>query len=354
MFILNRRSAAGLLALTLLAGCKDALGPGSADVASLSSDVTAMTAAFMNSASLQDMSRLSPLFPLYSPAAGVRAAFPVSMSRQALLARAAAERSLARLLSSSPQALFPPAVLGRTLAFDAASYTYKIDSTLTGAPANGIRILIYATNALTGQPVLPLSQTGYLELTDKSSPQSPTLGVLLTFGAVTVVQYDVTVVTTIVAGDTSGFMVYDGFANDPAGAGRVDFVFADTVLHNATMLVLTGQLTAADGARIRSSLTITAGSPSGFALAVSVSKGANAIALDAVETNALTGQVKFNGVTVATLSGDLNAPTFTSANGHRLTSAESSGLLEIVDGALLAVGDLQLFVLWPTLVVFHG
>ena len=189
MFNVNRRSAAGVLALILLAGCKDALGPGSVDVASLNADVATMTTAFTNSVSLQNMAVLSQFFPAFSPVAGIRASL-TPMSRQSRVARAAAERSLARSLSSL-QPLFPPTVLGKTLAWDTASHTYLISNTLTGAPANGIRILIYNANTLTGQPLLPLSQTGYLELTDESGSLAA-LGVRLVQGATTVADYTVT------------------------------------------------------------------------------------------------------------------------------------------------------------------
>ncbi len=353
MFILNRRSAAGLLSLTLLAGCKDALGPGSVDVASLSSGVTAMTAAFESSASLQDMFALSQFFPAYSSVPGVRAALRVPASRQAFLARAAADRSLARSLSASPQALFPLAVLGKTLAWDTASHGYQINNTLGGAPVNGIRILVYTSNTLTSQPVLPLQQTGYLELTDESVAQGSTLGVLLTQGSSTVIDYAMTFATSVVASDTTFTIVSAGFIDDPAGP-RVDFLFGDTVGQN--QIVLAGRLTASDGSQVQSSVTEDSSSLGIFAL---VSKGGNSITLDVLATNvasnvAVTGVVRFNGVTVATVSGDPGAPTFTAANGHKLTSAESTGLQEIFGGAVLITYELTFFVLAPLFIVFRG
>jgi hypothetical protein len=348
MFILNRRSAAGLLALSLLAGCKDALGPGSVDVASLSANVATMTAVFTNSASLQDLAGLAPSLPLFSPVAGFRMTLG-PISHQALVARGAAARSLVRSLSASPQGLFPTTVLGKTLAWDTASHTYLVDNTLTGAPANGVRILIYSANILNSQPSLPLHQTGYLELTDESAGQVSTLGVRLAQGTTMVVDYAVTFARIVAGSDTTIAIVSAGFINDPAGPGRVDFVFGDTL--GSARLVFAGQLTASDGSQLQASVRENSNSAE---LSVFVSKGGNGIALDLISAAFLTGTVNFNGVTVATISGDPNAPTFTAANGHTLTSAQTSGLLEIFGGALLVIGDLTSFVLTPAILVFHG
>ena len=101
---------------------------------------------------------------------------PVKYANAATFPDAASEphpRRLAALvaaLSANPQALFPSDVLGKTFVWDTQTSAYVM-GTATGAPATGIRIVLYFTNAGTGEPFLPLSPIGSLDLTDKSTPR---------------------------------------------------------------------------------------------------------------------------------------------------------------------------------------
>src|SRR5437899_1738872 len=197
-----QRLRAPLAAVFLAAGCAtDTSSPNGIDVASLSSGVSGMTAAFLNSNALQNVNNLALYFPQYlHPAAatsrGVRAwerAF-ATLPKAAVGSLPSASTSVARIMSGAAaiQALFPAIVQGRTLVWDTAGHQYLIDSTLTGAPPSGIRILIYTPSPVNGQPTLPLLQTGYLDLSDKSSRAASTLGLLLTAAPLAVAQYDVT------------------------------------------------------------------------------------------------------------------------------------------------------------------
>jgi len=141
-----------------------------------------------------------------------------------------------------------------------------------------------------------------------------------------------------------------GFFNDAGGAGKIDFVFGDTA--SSGQLIIAGTLTGPDGTTIGSSVTVT---NSSVAFAVAVAKGGNTITLNAVEgdiTYTLAGEVLFNGIPVATIGGTPDSPVFTAASGHKLSSNESDGLIEIFSGALLVVTALTNVVLAPATVVF--
>jgi hypothetical protein len=168
---------------------------------------------------------------------------------------------------------FPAILLPRTLACYTLSLTCKIDTTLSGAPANGIRILIYTSNPFTGQPALPLTQTGYLELTDKSSAATATLGTLLALGTATIAQSDVMFAAGTVRGDSAVWVTSTGFIKDGTG-NPVTFAFGDTSTTSA--VGLGGVVTGSDGTSVQATVTIQ-----NFALGITVTaqKGGNIIPL---------------------------------------------------------------------------
>ena len=46
----------------------------------------------------------------------------------------------------------------------------------TGAPANGVRFLLYAVDPVTFQPVEPLVEAGYVDITDLSGGNTQSVG----------------------------------------------------------------------------------------------------------------------------------------------------------------------------------
>ena len=61
--------------------------------------------------------------------------------------------------------IIPDAVTGTTFEWNADSAGY-VATAREGAPANGIRFIVYAIDPLTGDPVLPLVETGYVDIMD--------------------------------------------------------------------------------------------------------------------------------------------------------------------------------------------
>jgi len=62
-------------------------------------------------------------------------------------------------------AAIPDGAKGKTFVYDVGSHAYIIDVTATGAPANGVRYVLYQWGAGTGAPALPLTRIGYVEIT---------------------------------------------------------------------------------------------------------------------------------------------------------------------------------------------
>jgi len=355
MLALKRLAPVVVLAgFAVVAGCTDTTSPDTVDAAALESSLKNATETFDNNAAFQSLKTLSNLFPQYAAVAQLRASMSAAPRSEGAssLAQAAAHVQAARaiaLLSASPQALFPANVLGTTLEWDTLSHAYAAGN-LTGAPANGIRVLIYSVNPVTLEPVVPLQQLGHVDLTDESTPQADRLGILLTLGSTTIADYDI----TFVSATNSASLEAKGFIRNAQGTGQVTFDFLESVDLQAGTLSSTSQLTGADGASILVQVTLTnAGSAM---LSVRIQRGGNALQIDATgndSTNVVSGTVKFNGTTVATISGTASQPVFTAANGRTLSPAETVALVSIFARGVEISNDLSDAVFRPGNTVFH-
>jgi len=344
--------AAAVLLATSLTACSDSASPDDVNAGTIEAGFSVVTATFNNNAAFQSMAVLSNAFPAYAASAALRASLPQlpPSSGSAVLAQAGQRLRTVRALASlrsNPQALFPANVLGKTLVWDTTAHAFVI-SALTGAPAAGIRILIYAVNPVTEQPIVPLQELGYVDLTDESSPAADQLGVFLTLGATTIADYTV----SLVSGTTQTTVGAKGYINNTDGAGRVDFDFNNNLDFQAQTLSITSQLTSGNASIFVDVEEDTAS----VILTIRVEKAGNAIEMHVVvddSNGAITGTVKYNGVTVATISGSVNGPVFTSTAGRVLTAADTAALIGIFEKALDVATDLGDAVFRPAAVVFN-
>ena len=101
----------------------------------------------------------------------------------------------------------PEEYAGVTFVYDVETDGY-VGSELTGAPANGVRFILYAVNPVTGTPVEPLVEVGYADFTVTETASSGTVHVIVVSGGVTYRDYAVTA-----AGGVSSLTVtIDGYA----------------------------------------------------------------------------------------------------------------------------------------------
>lgn len=108
------------------------------------------------------------------------------------LVRDLAER-LRQQVATSPEAkVIPASVLGTTYVFDPEKHAYVADPSRTGAPANGVRYILYAVNPFTHEPVVS-SEIGYADLTDEGddTPNTAALRLVAVSDGVTFVDYRV-------------------------------------------------------------------------------------------------------------------------------------------------------------------
>src|SRR6184192_194917 len=103
----------------------------------------------------------------------VTAASPVAAPGRALAWGATAAGALREAFASQPiaAAIFPDSARGKTFVWDTTSDRY-VTSTAAGAPANGVRFLLYAVQPFAIVPARPLSMIGYVDLTDQTTPRA--------------------------------------------------------------------------------------------------------------------------------------------------------------------------------------
>lgn len=352
MFSLKRLAVVAVAGFTLSA-CSDSLSPDAVNTAALSNDVTAMNTMIEGNASYQAMQSLSFYFPSFAAVQMARATLPQAPSRIlgtggfAAVRGARPQLARPRLSPSDIQALFPVDALGKTYVWDVATDQY-VNTGPTGAPANGIRITIYTVNPLNNQPVEPLQALGYLELTDESTAQADRLGVLLTLGNSPIADYLITAMT----GTNTFELLAAGYLLGSAGNGRVDFDIRTYDNYQTGASDFEYELIQQGGATVFIDLA-DAGNNSATGI-MRVSRGENSVEFTWTEnTTSMTGQVKFNGTVVATVtqSGE-NDPVFTGANGRQLSAQQQADLEEMFFGVFLIVFVTLFGILAPSLVVF--
>lgn len=192
-----RRSGWGLVvaAAFVAAACNESTGPQArlSNPAQLSADLQTVGAVFTSPA-FQSFGALrlatgSPV-AVTTPAGALLSAAPIVPPRTATQpyanapVRIQAFRTAAGVLSGGINAsVIPPALLGETFVWDVNTHQYVADPNATpAAPANGVRIILYAIDPVTGNVVEPPVATGYVDLIDLSSGNINSLQVIVSGG----------------------------------------------------------------------------------------------------------------------------------------------------------------------------
>ncbi len=238
-----RRSIAALALTVLVAGCGgDSTAPDAPfDPAGTSSDISAMQASFD-----------SPAMTGYAAASGaisgVLAGSPAALAvraapTKALVAgdKAGAVQHSRRVAEAyvrgdvgmrplpSTAAAIPAEYLGVTFTYNVDTDQYQ-QSDLTGAPANGVRFIVYAVNGITGAVVEPLVEVGYADIITTETVSSATVQIELVSAGVTYLDYTVAITAT----STGGTIAVSGFVSN--GDDRVNFDLDTHVSNTAVTL----------------------------------------------------------------------------------------------------------------------
>jgi len=218
--------------------------------------------------------------------------------------------------------------LGKTFIYDGLGHRWVVDSTRTGAPANGVRFITYEPNGVEPDATKP---TGYADLIDLGATSAGiALRLVVVEGTFTVLDYH----TTLEGANGIGHVTVDGFLqnrNDKLefdvdikggntnGVDRGDITFGLAIASRAFHVEGHVHSEKSNGAEHSTVDLSVKHSFASFGVQV------------ANDLGALSGVVKLNDAPFATVSGRDGAPVFKTPSGGDLSVAEGLVLWKIFD-----------------------
>jgi hypothetical protein len=221
-------------------------------------------------------------------------------------------------LSAAMMAI-PTAVAGKTFIYDVSTSTY-IASDLSGAPANGVRFLLYAVDPVTYLPADPLNETGYVDITDLSSGTTQAARIQVVSGSTTYIDYTV----SSSSGATSGRVTVLGYVTD--GIGHTANINLRSTITVSAGLTLTYNLTMPDR-EVAINLTVSVSdvtlpdSPINVNLTMRGPNGTITMTGQFAETSG-TINVRINGDAFATITTDGTTTTIARTDGTPMSDED--------------------------------
>ncbi len=325
----HSRSALLGFAALVIAGCGDS---GPFDPVATDNAAEGVFNAIENNQGIQSIAVLADAFPSFGGAAVMQATIPSAPTAARGTPQWFSERiGLSELNSlqspAAPAVLFPSNYLGTTFVYNELTQKYEEDPNRTGAPADGLRLILYAVDPILGQVVIPLNEIGLLDLSDKGTPAADAVGIKAVIGSVTVLDYVASASITT----TSVSFSADGVLSD--GSTDVNFNLSQTFSETDGITVDYDVSVPDQDARVR--LQVTA-DPQGASATITftIEHSGNTVVLNVTGTDtSINGTVEHNGETVIQIAGSPDAPTFTDVNGEPLTPEQLESLADLFEGA---------------------
>ncbi|HSH45475.1 MAG TPA: hypothetical protein VK966_06450, partial [Longimicrobiales bacterium] len=245
--------------------------------------------------------------------------------------------------------VLPEEIEGRTLVWSVEEDQYVVDPEREDAPANGVRLVLYAMHPTFGTPLEPLEPLGYIELTDEDDDVWERLGIRVVDTevepALTLLDYDVEYQT---AGDESaGQMATRAVGELTNGTETLAFDllqnFAWDEAADSDMLDLTYAYAFGDDASMVLEMDATGGFEAAVYDVVDVGlvleNGENRVDFLASidETSAVDGEILLDGVQVVEITGVDGSPTFRRPDGGDLTQQEINALVTVWSGVAISL-----------------
>ena len=321
--------------------------------------VTKVTAV-LASPTMQDLVSLSSLFTLGAPPAASVATEALRLiyhSADVTAAGVENQREAVRaLLAARPSfgvagaaAVLPGEVLGVTFVYNPSTTQYE-QSALTGAPSDGVRFILYAVDQL-GQPVVPLVETGYVDLRDLSTSTSDVIRLTAVTSGTTFADYQVSASAT----ETSTTIGVNGFIVGPDGT-RVDVTFTATetasTANLSSVLAVTGE-----GFQVSTNLSFSiSGESETVTVDITVqAAGASMQIAGTLVNDGGTLGVSVNGQPFATITLTTEGePTIQPAGGGSLSNADLEAIGSVFGLGLVSVFFVLLLFVAPVGFLFGG
>jgi hypothetical protein len=325
----SRRSLLALAALAVFAvtGCSDSVSPGEDFDAVLTGQAASgIYEAIESNEAVQSLSVLGEHFPQFA-ASPMTATLPTAPWNPGDWS--AARLSALQALPFDPtvaEVLFPANYLGTTWVYNTVAGAYEIAPDSTDAPADGVRISLYAVDPLFHEIVDPLTYVGYVELTDVSTPSADAVRIEAVMGSTTVLDY---VASASVTTSTVTFSA-DGFVSD--GLTTVNFELSvsltpDTEQATIDYLIYVGD----ENPSVH--LVVNADGLAGtLSVVLTVVHGEHTVVFNVSGSEtAIAGTVTHNGALVVEISGNGDNPVFEDGQGNPLTGEQLHALAEMFE-----------------------
>lgn len=339
----TRYGAMVMLAVSV-AACEDTVGPaGEFDPEQTAQALQEMAAAVDGEEMAHAMGSVSAASDLFNSATtAALVAEPVNPSVATL-------QGLGGLAAAD---IFPPELpLGTTFVWSEVEQSY-VAGEMTGAPADGIRIVYYAVDPFTGVPASPLNPLGYVDLRDLSTVDSDRLAVMVVSTSgdtdVTLADYYLDLAYTLTQSSLTIDVEGVGYLSN--GVDQLNFDVSQQLSGTDTEINLSQEysldLEGTDKAvSFTASMTVDPQSQSGDpqamdAVAVIEGNGQSVRLELSWDGTDLGGALYYNNAPVVMIAGTLDQPTFSSANDEPLTQEQVNALQSVWS----AIGEIFEFV----------
>ena len=249
--------------------------------------------------------------------------------------RAAATRNAQRIAAltaathgsfNAAAAAIPAEVAGTTFEWDGNAY---VPTDRTGAPANGVRFLIYAVNPITFVPVEPFQEVGYVQLTDLSAGNTQAAEVVVVSGETTYLDYTVTASGTA----AGGLVTVVGYVTD--GETQANVNLRSTVNESSGLTLLYSLAVPQRDVAINLTMSTNGLDPETSVININLSmSGPNGVVSMAGQFSESGGTltVRVNGDVYATVtSTSVGDPIITGADGQPLSDEDAGAMQNIFD-----------------------
>ncbi len=221
-------------------------------------------------------------------------------------------------------------VLGKTFVYNPVTERYEVDPTRTGAPANGVRFIIYETDA-SKHPIVA-RPIGYADLTDeqRASPSAVGLKLVVVADGVTRLSYSLSVTGSL----SDPVFGVNGYLSD--GKDRVDFtITASPRFFGSTAPATVDATLSVPGTQfaVTAHAVAVPGAPRGDgSIDMTLTSATDRIVVaSTVAAGALDASFTVNGQLFATATGDPLAPVIRGKDGQELSADEMRALAAVVD-----------------------
>jgi hypothetical protein len=337
----RRSVVAGVLALVVAACGKDSSGPSEFNPQGTSADMSAATSAFSSEPTASYAVLGADISATLNGSPVVRSSALAVRGLDAT--RAARDLAAIVLRQGAFQAsvtAVPSELLGTTFVWDVNTDTY-VASDLTGAPGAGVRFILYAVDPVMLQPVEPLVEVGYVDITDHSTLSVVDMNVKVVEGNVVYLEYDVTSHATA----TGGVLGIGGFASNGSTVANFDLTVTVTQTNNS-LTIAYGYHVDVPSRDLSLDWTVTIASVSETEVATTIDlvidgPNGNVHLSGSYGVSERTLTVRVNGAVFATVNLDGAEPVITDADGQPLGAEDEASLQAIVSFYLTSGGMLD-------------